>query len=103
MFASMIAHAFLCCSCTCITYLCYIVCHHEGCNLKQHTFIILQCLRVSAAQLDPLLKSFIGVDQAMFLSGAWSSRLISPGYWQNSVPFTCRAQVPIFLLAVTRV
>lgn len=64
------------------------------------THIILQCLSVrclGAAQLNPL-QSFTGASQAVFLSGAWSPLLNSCGYWQNSVPFTCRAEVPIFLV-----
>ena len=52
---------------------------------------------------EPSAVSFVacskGITQTGLFSGGWSPLLSSRGCWQNSVPFTRRTEIPIFLLA----
>ena len=82
--------------------------YHKLSNVKQHEFISSQslCIRsLSTTNLGLLLRiSRAAINRSTGLFSFWTWRCLSSscGCWQRSVPFSCRTEVPLCLLAISR-
>lgn len=94
------------------SYLYFLYCggthYHKLSGLEQHTLLSghfygagsRTCLSESSAQG---LKGWNqGANWVMFFSGAWGHLLHAHSCWWNSVPCSCRTEIPVFLLAASQ-